>query len=95
MDILWWFSSFLWTDFFFFYRSVKLIPEDDQIFTEVELNMLEKVINETTVGGECIHVFTLSSHYQVQLWMIVLFIQRFSAYSYIKLQILQILKHNF
>lgn len=32
-------------------RSAKLIPEDDQIFTEVELNMLEKVINETTVGG--------------------------------------------
>lgn len=36
----------------FFQRSAKLIPEDDQIFTEVELNMLEKVINETTVGGE-------------------------------------------
>lgn len=33
-----------------FFRSAKLIPEDDQIFTEVELNMLEKVINETTVG---------------------------------------------
>uniref|UniRef100_A0A665U453 Hypoxia up-regulated protein 1 n=1 Tax=Echeneis naucrates TaxID=173247 RepID=A0A665U453_ECHNA len=33
----------------FFLRSAKLIPEDDQIFTEVELNMLEKVINETTV----------------------------------------------
>ncbi|XP_041656887.1 hypoxia up-regulated protein 1 [Cheilinus undulatus] len=32
----------------FFLRSAKLIPEDDQIFTEVELNMLEKVINETT-----------------------------------------------
>uniref|UniRef100_A0A8C9Y7A8 Hypoxia up-regulated protein 1 n=1 Tax=Sander lucioperca TaxID=283035 RepID=A0A8C9Y7A8_SANLU len=31
----------------FFLRSAKLIPEDDQIFTEVELNMLEKVINET------------------------------------------------
>ncbi|XP_023260547.1 hypoxia up-regulated protein 1 [Seriola lalandi dorsalis] len=33
----------------FFLRSAKLIPEDDQIFTEVELNMLEKVINETTM----------------------------------------------
>ncbi|KAI3373683.1 hypothetical protein L3Q82_021961 [Scortum barcoo] len=33
----------------FFLRSAKLIPEDDQIFTEVELNMLEKVINETTI----------------------------------------------
>ncbi|XP_070699725.1 hypoxia up-regulated protein 1 [Pempheris klunzingeri] len=32
----------------FFLRSAKLIPEDDQIFTEVELNMLEKVINDTT-----------------------------------------------
>ncbi|XP_026184642.1 hypoxia up-regulated protein 1 isoform X2 [Mastacembelus armatus] len=32
----------------FFLKSAKLIPEDDQIFTEVELNMLEKVINETT-----------------------------------------------
>ncbi|XP_074468310.1 hypoxia up-regulated protein 1 [Sebastes fasciatus] len=32
----------------FFLRSAKLIPEDDQIFTEVELNTLEKVINETT-----------------------------------------------
>ncbi|KAM9384048.1 hypoxia up-regulated protein 1 [Pholidichthys leucotaenia] len=32
----------------FFLRSAKLIPEDDQIFTEVELNMLERVINETT-----------------------------------------------
>nr|XP_057943855.1 hypoxia up-regulated protein 1 isoform X2 [Doryrhamphus excisus] len=31
----------------FFLRSAKQIPEDDQIFTEVELNMLEKVINET------------------------------------------------
>ncbi|KAM9846707.1 hypoxia up-regulated protein 1 [Aulostomus maculatus] len=31
----------------FFLRSAKLIPEDDQIFTEVELNVLEKVINET------------------------------------------------
>ncbi|XP_029303366.1 LOW QUALITY PROTEIN: hypoxia up-regulated protein 1 [Cottoperca gobio] len=31
----------------FFLRTAKLIPEDDQIFTEVELNMLEKVINET------------------------------------------------
>uniref|UniRef100_A0A3Q1FYY0 Hypoxia up-regulated protein 1 n=1 Tax=Acanthochromis polyacanthus TaxID=80966 RepID=A0A3Q1FYY0_9TELE len=33
----------------FFLRSARLIPEDDQIFTEVELNMLEKVINETTI----------------------------------------------
>uniref|UniRef100_H2MYJ5 Hypoxia up-regulated protein 1 n=1 Tax=Oryzias latipes TaxID=8090 RepID=H2MYJ5_ORYLA len=33
----------------FFLRSAKQIPEDDQIFTEVELNMLEKVINETTI----------------------------------------------
>ncbi|KAM9728658.1 hypoxia up-regulated protein 1 [Menidia menidia] len=33
----------------FFLRSAKLIPEEDQIFTEVELSMLEKVINETTV----------------------------------------------
>lgn len=32
----------------FFLRSAKLIPEDDQIFTEVELSLLEKVINETT-----------------------------------------------
>ncbi|XP_061817890.2 hypoxia up-regulated protein 1 [Nerophis lumbriciformis] len=31
----------------FFLKSARLIPEDDQIFTEVELNMLEKVINET------------------------------------------------
>uniref|UniRef100_G3Q9L0 Hypoxia up-regulated protein 1 n=1 Tax=Gasterosteus aculeatus aculeatus TaxID=481459 RepID=G3Q9L0_GASAC len=31
----------------FFLRSAKLIPEDDQIFTQVELNTLEKVINET------------------------------------------------
>uniref|UniRef100_A0A3Q3VXS3 Hypoxia up-regulated protein 1 n=1 Tax=Mola mola TaxID=94237 RepID=A0A3Q3VXS3_MOLML len=31
----------------FFLRSAKLIPDDDQIFTEVELNLLEKVINET------------------------------------------------
>ncbi|XP_017158724.1 hypoxia up-regulated protein 1 isoform X2 [Poecilia reticulata] len=33
----------------FFLRGAKLIPGDDQIFTEVELSMLEKVINETTV----------------------------------------------
>ncbi|KAF7656509.1 hypothetical protein LDENG_00040020 [Lucifuga dentata] len=32
----------------FFLKSARLIPEDDQIFTEVELKMLEKVINETT-----------------------------------------------
>uniref|UniRef100_I3JAV4 Hypoxia up-regulated protein 1 n=1 Tax=Oreochromis niloticus TaxID=8128 RepID=I3JAV4_ORENI len=31
----------------FFLKSARLIPEDDQIFTDVELNMLEKVINET------------------------------------------------
>ncbi|XP_029029495.1 hypoxia up-regulated protein 1 isoform X2 [Betta splendens] len=31
----------------FFLRSARLIPEYDQIFTDVELNMLEKVINET------------------------------------------------
>ncbi|XP_061557914.1 hypoxia up-regulated protein 1 [Phycodurus eques] len=30
-----------------FLRSARLIPEDDQIFSEVELNMLEKVISET------------------------------------------------
>uniref|UniRef100_A0AAQ4QHT9 Hypoxia up-regulated protein 1 n=1 Tax=Gasterosteus aculeatus aculeatus TaxID=481459 RepID=A0AAQ4QHT9_GASAC len=35
----------------FFLRSAKLIPEDDQIFTQVELNTLEKVINETAVSG--------------------------------------------
>uniref|UniRef100_A0A674NW10 Hypoxia up-regulated protein 1 n=1 Tax=Takifugu rubripes TaxID=31033 RepID=A0A674NW10_TAKRU len=32
----------------FFLRSAKMIPVDDQIFTDVELNLLEKVINETT-----------------------------------------------
>ncbi|KAJ8267113.1 hypothetical protein GJAV_G00138600 [Gymnothorax javanicus] len=32
----------------FFLKSAKLIPEDDQIFTDVELKTLEKVINETT-----------------------------------------------
>lgn len=31
----------------FFLRSAKLIPQDDQIFTDVELKALEKVINET------------------------------------------------
>lgn len=36
---------------FCFCRSAKMIPEDDQIFTDVELNLLEKVINETTVGN--------------------------------------------
>ncbi|XP_066563824.1 hypoxia up-regulated protein 1 isoform X2 [Amia ocellicauda] len=30
-----------------FLKGARLIPEDDQIFTEVELNTLEKVINET------------------------------------------------
>uniref|UniRef100_A0A674N818 Hypoxia up-regulated protein 1 n=1 Tax=Takifugu rubripes TaxID=31033 RepID=A0A674N818_TAKRU len=34
----------------FFLRSAKMIPVDDQIFTDVELNLLEKVINETTVN---------------------------------------------
>lgn len=29
-----------------------MIPEDDQIFTEVELNTLEKIINETMVSDE-------------------------------------------
>ncbi|XP_010781873.1 hypoxia up-regulated protein 1-like, partial [Notothenia coriiceps] len=52
----------------FFLRSAKLIPEDDQIFTEVELNLLEKVINETMVCGECLNVF-------ITLWrMVVLLI---------------------
>ncbi|XP_076017300.1 hypoxia up-regulated protein 1 isoform X2 [Genypterus blacodes] len=32
----------------FFLKSALLIPEDDQIFTEVELKLLEKVLNETT-----------------------------------------------
>ncbi|KAM9455464.1 hypoxia up-regulated protein 1 isoform 1-T2 [Clarias gariepinus] len=31
-----------------FLKGAKMIPEDDQIFTEVELKTLEKVINETT-----------------------------------------------
>ncbi|XP_055797622.1 hypoxia up-regulated protein 1 [Salvelinus fontinalis] len=31
----------------FFLRSIKLTPEDDQIFTEVELKTLDRVINET------------------------------------------------
>ncbi|XP_051895796.1 hypoxia up-regulated protein 1 [Pristis pectinata] len=31
-----------------FLKGAKLLPEDDQIFTEVELNTLEKVITETT-----------------------------------------------
>lgn len=31
----------------YFLRGARLIPEDDQIFTEVELSTLEKVINET------------------------------------------------
>ncbi|XP_030648690.1 hypoxia up-regulated protein 1 [Chanos chanos] len=30
-----------------FLKSMKLLPEDDQIFTEVEMKTLEKVINET------------------------------------------------
>uniref|UniRef100_A0AAY4BCK0 Hypoxia up-regulated protein 1 n=1 Tax=Denticeps clupeoides TaxID=299321 RepID=A0AAY4BCK0_9TELE len=33
----------------FFLTGVKLIPESDQIFTDVEMKTLEKVINETTV----------------------------------------------
>ncbi|XP_028664281.1 hypoxia up-regulated protein 1 [Erpetoichthys calabaricus] len=32
----------------FFLKSARMIPEDEQIFTEVELNTLEKVLNETT-----------------------------------------------
>uniref|UniRef100_A0A4W3JDT9 Hypoxia up-regulated protein 1 n=1 Tax=Callorhinchus milii TaxID=7868 RepID=A0A4W3JDT9_CALMI len=32
-----------------FLRGARMIPGDDQIFTEVELNMLENVINETIV----------------------------------------------
>nr|XP_046181829.1 hypoxia up-regulated protein 1-like isoform X2 [Oncorhynchus gorbuscha] len=31
----------------FFLRSVKLTPEDDQIFTDVELKTLDRIINET------------------------------------------------
>ncbi|XP_072094262.1 hypoxia up-regulated protein 1 isoform X3 [Mobula birostris] len=31
-----------------FLKGARLLPEDDQIFTEVELNSLEKVITETT-----------------------------------------------
>uniref|UniRef100_A0A3P9DAZ9 Hypoxia up-regulated protein 1 n=1 Tax=Maylandia zebra TaxID=106582 RepID=A0A3P9DAZ9_9CICH len=38
----------------FFLKSARLIPEDDQIFTDVELNMLEKVINETMVDFTCL-----------------------------------------
>lgn len=38
------------TEFLFLQRSARLIPEEDQIFTDVELNMLEKVISETMVG---------------------------------------------
>lgn len=33
----------------FIHRSARLIPEGDQIFTEVELKTLERVINETMV----------------------------------------------
>uniref|UniRef100_A0A8C1GJL5 Hypoxia up-regulated protein 1 n=1 Tax=Cyprinus carpio TaxID=7962 RepID=A0A8C1GJL5_CYPCA len=36
-----------------FLKSARLIPESDQIFTEVELKTLERVINETMV---CIHI---------------------------------------
>uniref|UniRef100_A0A8C4UJE4 Hypoxia up-regulated protein 1 n=1 Tax=Falco tinnunculus TaxID=100819 RepID=A0A8C4UJE4_FALTI len=32
-----------------FLKGARMIPESDQIFTEVELTMLEKAINETTV----------------------------------------------
>lgn len=49
------------TKFLFSQRSARLIPEDDQIFTDVELNMLEKVINETMVGGDYI-MFPHYSH---------------------------------
>lgn len=52
--------SFVLTIIFFFQRSAKLIPEDDQIFTEVELNVLEKVINETMVGGKCVKVAVIT-----------------------------------
>lgn len=31
------------------YRGAKLMVGEDQVFTEVELKTLEKVINETTV----------------------------------------------
>lgn len=53
-----WVRIFLLTFFvcFLIQRSAKLIPEDDQIFTEVELNTLEKVINETMVGTESLKV---------------------------------------
>lgn len=36
----------------FLCRGAKLISEDDQIFTEVELKTLERVINETMVCNE-------------------------------------------
>ncbi|XP_043935379.1 hypoxia up-regulated protein 1 [Protopterus annectens] len=32
----------------FFLRGARMLPEDDQFFTEIELTTLEKVINETT-----------------------------------------------
>ncbi|NXK07935.1 HYOU1 protein, partial [Herpetotheres cachinnans] len=32
-----------------FLKGARMIPESDQIFTEVELSMLEKAINETTI----------------------------------------------
>ena len=40
--------------FFYFLpcRGAKLIPEIDQIFTDVELKTLEKVINDTTVSSD-------------------------------------------
>lgn len=66
------FVSFLFF-LFLFQRSAKLIPEDDQIFTEVELNTLEKVINETTVG--CL--------YAVPLWVTVSQIQPISNFDFI------------
>lgn len=34
---------------FLAYRGARLIPEMEQIFTEVEMTTLEKVINETWV----------------------------------------------
>lgn len=41
-----------WT-FFLSLRGARMIPESDQIFTEVELGTLEKAINETMVNGLC------------------------------------------
>uniref|UniRef100_A0A8C2FSE8 Hypoxia up-regulated protein 1 n=1 Tax=Cyprinus carpio TaxID=7962 RepID=A0A8C2FSE8_CYPCA len=43
-----------------FLKSVRLIPEGDQIFTEVELKTLERVINETMV---CIRFLSPHSYF--------------------------------